>query len=214
MSMEDSSNFHYCKMNDQLFSKIKAFIFDLDGTVVDSGLDFDLMREELGFPHKAPILEEVEKLTDKEQIQKAHEIIHKHELEGVRRATLMPGYRELHQYIKSKNLPIGLLTRNSSPVTNKALEKFDLEYDMVLTRDDCLAKPHPDGLNIMKEKWKLGDFEAIYIGDFQFDLITARAANLYGGLYLNSENTHLSIEADVVIDDYFKMINLFKMSWT
>ena len=44
------------------FSKLDLFIFDMDGTLVDSALDFDAMRQELGFPKDAPILEHIETL--------------------------------------------------------------------------------------------------------------------------------------------------------
>ena len=38
---------------------IRAAIFDLDGTLVDSGLDFDLMRAEMGLARGLPLLEAI-----------------------------------------------------------------------------------------------------------------------------------------------------------
>ena len=39
-------------------SGIKGVVFDLDGTLVDSRLDFDAIRAELDFPQGRPILED------------------------------------------------------------------------------------------------------------------------------------------------------------
>ena len=192
-------------------SKLRAFIFDLDGTVVDSKLDFDQMRLDLGFPVGVPILEELELIDDPNEVSKANQIIHEHELKGAEVSTIMPGYLDLHHYLKSKNIPIGLLTRNSTAVTKLTCEKYNLHYDLLLTRDDCKAKPHPEGLNIMKERWNIGDYEAIYIGDFQFDLITAKAANLYSGLYLNEKNTKFTSEASIVIESYQDLLKSIKV---
>ena len=43
----------------------KAFIFDMDGTLVDSFLDFDSMREELNFPKGVPLLEYIESMGER-----------------------------------------------------------------------------------------------------------------------------------------------------
>lgn len=191
-------------------SDLKAILFDLDGTVVDSGLDFDQMRADLNFPVGAPILEELATLTDEKEIAKANEIIHRHELIGAEGSTLMPGFEKIYAHLKENNIPTGLLTRNSAEVTELTLKKHDISFDIVLTRDCCLPKPDPEGLNIMKDKFQINDFEAIYIGDYQFDLITAKRANLFSGLY-SPEITHdFQDEADILIKDYHDFLDLLK----
>lgn len=191
-------------------SNLKAILFDLDGTVVDSGLDFDQMRLDLNFPIGAPILEELETITDVAEIKKANEIIHRHELEGAEGSTLMPGFDLIYEYLKSNQIPTGLLTRNSAEVTELTLKKHKIDFDIVLTRDCCLAKPDPEGLNLMKKDLGFSDFEAIYIGDFQFDLLTAKRANLYSGLYMPQKDYAFKDEADIVIKDYKEFLDEFK----
>jgi len=197
-------------MNTYNIRNLKAYIFDLDGTVVDSHLNFDKMRADLNFPKNAPILEELEKLTNLNEIKLANEIIHKHELEGAHKSTIMPGFLDLYQYIKDQKLPTGLLTRNSKVVTDLTLEMHNLKFDIVLTRDDCKAKPDPDGLNIMKAKWNIQNFEAIYIGDFQFDLLTAKQAHLVSGLYIPTSEPPFIGEADIIIKSYYDFLNNLK----
>jgi HAD superfamily hydrolase (TIGR01549 family) len=181
---------------------LKAFVFDLDGTVVDSKLNFDEMRKDLGYPKGAPILEHLETLSDPTEIKQSHEIIHKHELIGAQNSTIIDGYLELHNYLKKEGYKLGLLTRNSTPVTNLTLNKFDLEFDCVLTRDDCAPKPRPDGLLKMQELWNIKSEEMIYIGDFLFDLETAKNAGSFSGLYLWPENEDFKHKADLVIKTY------------
>ena len=41
---------------------IRGFIFDLDGTLVDSRLDFEAIRRDMGLPSRTPILEALERI--------------------------------------------------------------------------------------------------------------------------------------------------------
>ncbi len=189
-------------------SEIKAFVFDMDGTLVDSGLDFDLMREELNFPLGVPILEHLALIECSKTQEKAHEIIHRHEQEGAKRSTLMPGVKELLEKIKEKNFFLGLLTRNSKEVTSQTLNKFSIHFDLVLTRDDCAPKPEPEGLVKMQDEWKISPKQMLYVGDFRFDLETAKNAGSYSALYLNHKNTHLKSLADFHISDYHEFLKL------
>lgn len=186
----------------EILHELKAFVFDLDGTVVDSKLDFDLMREDLGFPEKAPILEHLETIQDEEVIKKSMQIIHEHEMRGAEVSTPFEGVLELIELLKEKQYPIGLLTRNSKAVTDIVLKKFNLEFDMVFTRDDCKAKPDPEGLILMAQQWNIQPSQLIYIGDFLFDLETAKNANAYSGLFLNHKNQSFKDHADIIIENY------------
>ncbi|HIA63686.1 MAG TPA: HAD family hydrolase, partial [Planctomycetaceae bacterium] len=43
-------------------AELAGIIFDIDGTLIDSGLDFDLIRAEMNLPAGAAILESLEQL--------------------------------------------------------------------------------------------------------------------------------------------------------
>ncbi|MCO4753599.1 MAG: HAD family hydrolase [Bacteriovoracaceae bacterium] len=185
---------------------LQAIVFDLDGTLVDSRLDFDKMRMDLGFPSGVPILEHLQTQKDEEYIKRCHKIICEHEHRGVDVATLMPGVHKLLKTVKRRGLKTGLLTRNNSQVTKRTLEKFQLSFDQVYSREDCKPKPHPEGLLLMAQSWKIQTKDMLYIGDFLFDLETAKNAKAKSALYLNATNKNLESHADFVLESYEVLI--------
>lgn len=198
-------------MDLQAFKPAKGLIFDLDGTLVDSRLDFDLMRQEIGIPKGLPILEYLEQSLDSALIKKGYEVVHRHELEGAKRATLMPGVIELLMELKRKEIPMGVLTRNSREVTELTLNRLSLPIDEVLTRDDCLPKPHPEGLLKFAKNWNKRPDELAYVGDFLFDYQTAKAAGMafyyYQGMSQRSDELHKL--ADITISCYDNFSRIF-----
>ena len=63
-------------------TKFKGFIFDMDGTIVDSKIDFKALYQHFNLPAGHGILEHISNLTDEEQINKAHEVLHHYEMQG------------------------------------------------------------------------------------------------------------------------------------
>ena len=111
-----------------MLKKIKAIFFDLDGTLVDSKLDFDLMRSDLGFPYGVPILEHIETLSEESDISKAHKIVIRHEIKGAEESVLYDGVRELLLYLKTNSIPTAILTRNCREATQITLNKFNIDF--------------------------------------------------------------------------------------
>ena len=102
--------------------QLKAIIFDMDGTIVDSGLDFDLMRSDIGIPKSEPILEHLEaRQEDKEYISQALKIIGQHEQRGASTSTIIRDFKEFSNFLQNKKIPNGLLTRNSKFVMDLSL---------------------------------------------------------------------------------------------
>lgn len=69
---------------------VAGIIFDMDGTLVDSGLDFAAMRREMGLPDGVPLLETLENLNAAESAR-CRAILHRHEEAGAERASVLPG---------------------------------------------------------------------------------------------------------------------------
>src|SRR4029079_7060740 len=110
---------------------IRGIVFDLDGTLVDSRLDFDPLRREMELPPDQPILESLARL-DPLHAARCHDILHRHEWEGAEPAVLPPGARELVAVLDSRSIRQAIATRNSRRITEATLAKLDLPFDLVL----------------------------------------------------------------------------------
>lgn len=191
-----------------MLNNCDLIIFDLDGTIVDSALDFDAMRAEMGLQKGRPILEELEKLKADPLIQKYWDIVEKHELDGAMKATLMPGIDKLLDIIRTKKLKSAILTRNCQKAVDITLAKIPHTFDLVISRNhDLRPKPYPDGLLSICAKLNSNIAQSVYIGDYLFDLEAARAAQMKSVLYAPETKTFESY-ADYVIRHFDEIIEL------
>lgn len=183
----------------------QGIIFDLDGTLVDSRLDFSLLCQRLGWPAGTPILEHLATLTDKTEIAIAQQIIEQFELEGAARASWMPGAAELLQQLQRQNIPTAILTRNIKSATALCMNNLQISVDLVLTREDCAPKPDPAGLLHIAKHWQLECKQLLFVGDYLFDLQTAARAGMPSCLYRTADNGHFANLADFVIDHFAEL---------
>lgn len=190
---------------------IRGLIFDLDGTLVDSGLDFDAMRGEMGIEPGHSILEAIASF-DGERAAACHAILHRHESEGVQRATLMPGVRSLLARAAAHGWRQAVLTRNSRAMSLATLKKFEIDCDPLLARDDAPAKPDPAAVWRICNYWGVSPAEVAVIGDYRYDLLAARNAGARSVLVAGGRNVdeinyrHL---ADFVAPTFLELDPLF-----
>ena len=74
-----------------------------------------------------------------------------------------------------------------------------MEFSQVLTREDALPKPNPQGLHIICREWRLEAREVVFVGDFHFDVIAGRQAGMATILYAPGSVPEYADEADYVI---------------
>ena len=155
----------------------RGVIFDLDGTLVDSGLDFDLIRAELELPEGQPILEALEGMS-MDDAAKCHEVINRHERDGAVRSTLMPAADHFLKRLHERSVLIGIATRNSRDVALATIAQHELVDHTVVAREDARPKPHPASLLSICCDWQVEPDEVVMIGDYRFDLEAGRAAGM------------------------------------
>jgi phosphoglycolate phosphatase len=154
---------------------IRGIIFDLDGTLVDSRLDFSAMRREMELPADVPILEALARLPP-EHAARCRAILHHHELAGAQRATLLPGASDLLAILVARDIRLAIATRNSREITAATLGKLDVKFELTMTRDDGPVKPDPWPVLHACQTWGFAPEETVVIGDFRFDVECGAAA--------------------------------------
>lgn len=166
-------------MNPQL----KALIFDLDGTLVDSRLDFAAMRRELGAPAGIGLLEYVETLASEEAQQSAMAVIHKHEVAGAMAATWIATAEEAIHSLHAQGTPIAIVTRNNRHAATLTMERLNMPPIPLKAREDAAPKPDPEALLAIAGEWRIHPKHCAYIGDFRYDIEAAERAGMLPVLY-------------------------------
>ena len=147
----------------------------MDGTLVDSGLDFERMRREMGLEGGLPLLEAIEQLPPA-AARRCWAILAEHEARGAQQATLIEGVREFLEALANRRLARAVCTRNSRAQTFATLARFALDFDPIVCREDGPVKPHPGAIWKICETWGFRPNECVMIGDYRFDIEAGRRA--------------------------------------
>jgi len=191
--------------------RIKAVIFDLDGTITQPFFDFDAIRAEMGYPADAgPILELMKKMTQRQR-NEAERILLAHEEKAVAESILNPGAKETLAELHGRGVLIGILTRNLRDNAVAVAKKHGLEFDAVVGREEGPAKPDPFGVLHLCERFGIMPQESLVVGDYLYDLLCAKSANAVAVLLKNHRKADEFVKhADFVIEnisDLFKIID-------
>lgn len=167
---------------------IRGVIFDLDGTLVDSALDFDLMRREMQLAPGQPLLETLATLSE-ERARECRQILERHERAGADRATAIPGVEDLLAELKSRQIRTGVFTRNARRLALATLDRLGLHLDVVIAREDAPPKPDPTGIWKVCAAWEIDRREAAMVGDYAFDIEAGIRAGVWTVLFAGNRET-------------------------
>jgi len=186
--------------------RFKGIVFDLDGTLINSEIDFPKMKrnmiavlEEHGAPKgvlttqmtTASIMEKVEgywandKKTEAQKLWLRDEmtrIMDQGEMEAVETLTIIKGANEAIHKLKKMGYRLAVLTRSHHDYAIKALEKVGMlgDFEIILGRGETpQPKPYGEAMIHAAMLMKLKMNEVFLVGDNHVDSTCALNANCH-----------------------------------
>jgi len=190
---------------------VKAVIFDLDGTITQPYFDFDAIRKEIGLDkNSGPILESMQKMAP-QQRQRAEQILHHHEQKAVVESRLNPGAKETLSALRQAGVKIGILTRNRRSNAEAIAVKHKLKFDAIVDRDDGPVKPDAFGVLRLCEQFGVKPEQTLVVGDYLFDLLSAKTAGAAAVLLANHEEAdEFAKHADFTIQNIKQVLQIVR----
>jgi len=218
----------------QVFSDVRAVLFDLDGTLIDSAPDLgaaaDKMRLDRGLPSLPPAhYRPMAGAGARGMLQVAFGMSPQHpEFETMREEFFsnyercmthntyaFDGVAELLGALERRQLPWGVVTNKSQRFTNPLTQSMPLFAGAaVIVSGDTTphAKPHPAPLLEAAKRLGIDPGYCVYVGDDERDIVAGRAAGMrtvaasYG--YLGSQLDIAAWQADAEIKFPMALLHL------
>ena len=171
-----------------------GFIFDIDGTLTSTNqLIFDTFNFiakkylnssftnneiiSLFGPTEDAILEEL----CGERYEEARKDYYNFYSENHSMAELYPGMKEILDYLKNKNYPLGIFTGKGQEATMITLKKLKVDhyFSLIVTGDDVTNhKPSAEGILKFVNQFGLKNERVLMIGDSVSDIIASKEAGI------------------------------------
>jgi len=184
---------HNCK-------RLRAVVFDFDGTLARPVLDFPLMKRRIAAlakdylnrptePDQTPALEWIEALAKnlgeaqaRSFRNRSHALIQDMEEEAASRTSLFEFVRPALKRLRSRGISPAVITRNNRQAVATVFPDAENFVSALLTREDVGAvKPDPAHLLAALRAVGVGPSEALMVGDHPSDMLTARRAGTFAG---------------------------------
>lgn len=179
--------------------KYKAVIFDMDGTILNTLEDLknatNYSLRQFGMPERS--LEEVRMFvgngirklveravpagTPKEKIDQVFDVfLEYYEIHSADNTSPYPGILELVEKLKKSGIKTAVSTNKADvPAQELGREYFNGIFDLIVGQQDGLkVKPAPDSVNKILSILDIQKKDAIYIGDSDVDVQTAKNSGL------------------------------------
>ncbi len=163
-------------------------IFDMDGTLTHDALDFESLHRELGLTRRTPVIEWIDTLLPQDR-GPARSVLERYEHQAAATSTLRSGALETLARLRACGIRTALLTRNSGKSAHQIIARHQLVFDMVVSRDQPPAKPHPESIWMITRHFGVTPARTLMVGDYVFDLQVASAAGVESVLLVESEKS-------------------------
>ncbi|MDE0735298.1 MAG: HAD family hydrolase [Pirellulaceae bacterium] len=193
-------------------AELAGIIFDIDGTLVDSGLDFQRIRADMNLSDEAPILEAIAEMPT-EEAARCRQVLARHEERGAAQGVPFPGVPEFLADLQRRGIRIAAVTRNRQELGQQMLARWDTFFDAILGRESGPIKPDPWSILTICEQWEVSVERVIFLGDFLFDMQAGRRAGAHTVLF-SGGRPHESLDgrdlADYVLDSFLELTSFWQ----
>ena len=211
--------------------KNSAILFDLDGTLLNSGLTFhkivnqlkkEINQEEVPFEKVRKYSSRGASLILKNSFTEADEA----QLEDLKKSfleryfefmlddiCLYDGVVELIDFLANESIPWGIVTNKSEKYTRPIIEKLkwhELTNAVICPENVTKAKPDPEGIITALNLLNASNSESYYVGDHKRDIETGKNANVktVACTYGFHETDPHSWQADYIINEPIELKNV------
>jgi HAD superfamily hydrolase (TIGR01549 family) len=173
-------------------NKIKLYIFDLDGVLLDSSKNMSLAWQDVKnkfninipfFEYKKhiglPFFTILKNIGIKKDYFKIKKIYSASSIKNLKKKTTL--FKDTIKVINTlkRESKIAILTSKDTLRTNYVLKKKKLKFDCVITSDNVKnGKPNKEGVLKILSKLKIKKENTVYIGDTKVDELTAKNARI------------------------------------
>ncbi len=155
---------------------IEAVIFDLDGTLIQLPIDYEKLFQEfkkiIEINNLHPLVETVSKLDDKKR-KEVFKIWDEAELSALAKMTINDEGIKIYKMFQQK--PKALITLQGKALVKAALERLELSFNVIFTREDSLNRV--EQLKNAAQKLETRIQDVLFVGNTENDFLAAKKVN-------------------------------------
>jgi len=196
---------------------VRAVLFDFDGTLTEPGaIDFNVIRKAIGCPRGTPVLEFIAGMASPVEKAEANRVLEEYEAEAAGRSEPNAGTEELIEFLRSRGIVLGIISRNSRVSIETSLRNFERvrasDFSVILSRDDPFSpKPDPEGILAAAAAMGVPVAEVLVVGDFVFDIEAGRSAGALTALLRNRNPAqNCACPADFTVSSLTELIDIVR----